>query len=54
MTYSVKMDKFKVAEDLKDLIENRSLFKVVEHDKDEGSLMIQIGKKKFVIQVQEI
>lgn len=54
MTYSIKMDKFAFAEDLKDLIDSRSLYKVLELDENDGSLIVQVGKKKFVIQIKEI
>jgi len=48
------MDKFELAEKLKDLINNRSLYEVIEHDEDDGSLTVKVGKKKFVIDIMEI
>ena len=44
------MDKFELAEKLKDLIP----YEVVEHDEDDGSLTVKVGKKKFVIDIREI
>lgn len=46
------MNKFELTEKLKDLINTK--YEVVEHDIDDGSLTIKVGKKRFVIDIREV
>lgn len=48
------INKFAFSEDLKDLIETNPLYEVVEHDDNDGSMMVKVGKKIFVIQIKEL
>jgi hypothetical protein len=43
--------KFELAERLKDLIDNRSLYEVVEFEESDASMTVKVGKKKFIVKV---